>query len=269
TDFAGHPMDQNQNGINGEPFVDPQNPGDAYQNTLAFTVNQAPTISSIGLQNTTMNTPVGPINFTVGDAETPAGNLIVSVPSSNQLVLPDANILLDGSGANRNIKLTPAAGQLGTAFVTITVTDAGGRSTSMTFELAVNGNAVLPFSDDFNRPDDPILGAVWQENLGDFRVVSNRGLSNAALSIATLRGVFEANAFVQADVALASGSSSMGLVLRHSGPGDTNMYAGLLVGNGGSFSVQIWRNLGGSWTLLSSKAVPIGVGTLRFQAVGP
>src|SRR5262249_28252946 len=30
TDFAGQPMNQNQNGINGEPFVNPQNPGDAY-----------------------------------------------------------------------------------------------------------------------------------------------------------------------------------------------------------------------------------------------
>src|SRR5262249_48681813 len=92
TDFAGQPMNQNQNGINGEPFVNPQNPGDAYQNTLTFTVNQAPTISSIGLQNTTMNTPVGPINFTVGDAETPAGSLFVSATSSNQLVLPNGNI---------------------------------------------------------------------------------------------------------------------------------------------------------------------------------
>src|SRR5258706_587208 len=77
-------------------------------------VNDAPTITGIGNQTTSSGTAVGPINFTVGDVETPAANLTVSGGSSNQTLMPDANIVLGGTGANRTVTLTPAAGQRGT-----------------------------------------------------------------------------------------------------------------------------------------------------------
>src|SRR6266705_2546284 len=100
-------------------------------------VNDAPTITGIGNQTTTTGTAVGPINFTVGDVETPAGSLTVSGSSSNQTLMPDANIVLGGSGANRTVTLTPAAGQTGTATITLTVSD-GSLTTSGGFLLTVN-----------------------------------------------------------------------------------------------------------------------------------
>src|SRR5258706_4078125 len=72
-------------------------------------VNDAPTITGIGNQTTSSGTAVGPINFTVGDVETPAASLTVSGGSSNQTLMPDANIVLGGTGANRTVTLTPAA----------------------------------------------------------------------------------------------------------------------------------------------------------------
>src|SRR5205814_10023696 len=93
---------------------------DLFQLTVN-SVNDAPTITGIGNQTTTAGTAVGPINFTVGDVETPAGSLTVSGSSSNQTLMPDANIVLGGSGANLTVTLTPAAGQTGTATITRTV----------------------------------------------------------------------------------------------------------------------------------------------------
>jgi len=51
--------------------------------------------------------------------------------------VPNANIALGGSGANRNITLTPVAGQTGSATITVTVQDQGGKTASDTFLLTV------------------------------------------------------------------------------------------------------------------------------------
>ena len=64
-----------------------------------------------------------PIAFTVGDAETAAGSLTVSGSSSNPTLVPNANIVFGGSGANRTVTVTPAANQNGTATITVTVSD--------------------------------------------------------------------------------------------------------------------------------------------------
>src|SRR5258706_8834768 len=100
-------------------------------------VNAAPTITGIGNQATSSGTAVGPISFTVGDVETPAASLTVSGGSSNQTLMPDANIVLGGTGANRTVTLTPAAGQAGTAAITVTVSD-GSLASSGSFLLTVN-----------------------------------------------------------------------------------------------------------------------------------
>jgi hypothetical protein len=100
-------------------------------------VNDAPTITSIANQATSMGTSVGPINFTVGDVETAAGSLPLSGSSSNQTLVPNGNINFGGSGANRTVTVTPATGQTGTATITVTVSD-GQASTPTSFALTVN-----------------------------------------------------------------------------------------------------------------------------------
>jgi dienelactone hydrolase len=105
--------------------------------------NTAPTITSIANQTVTVGTSTGALGFTVGDAETAAGSLAVVGASSNQTLLPDANILIGGSGANRTITLTPASGQTGTATVTLTVSD-GALTASTSFTLTVGGSNTVP-----------------------------------------------------------------------------------------------------------------------------
>src|SRR5207248_10132289 len=101
-------------------------------------VTQAPTISSIANQGTAVSTVKGPVSFTIADAETAASSLLLSATSINTTLLPNGNITFGGSGANRTVTLTPAAGQSGTSDVTITVTDADGGTATETFTLSVN-----------------------------------------------------------------------------------------------------------------------------------
>ncbi len=105
-----------------------------------FTVelaNDAPTISDIGNQTTMVDTPTSAIGFTVGDLETAPASLTVSGTSSDQTVVPDANIAFGGSGASRTVTITPGAGQQGTATITVTVSDGTATATD-TFDLTVN-----------------------------------------------------------------------------------------------------------------------------------
>ena len=99
--------------------------------------NTAPTIANIANQSTTTGTATSAIGFTVGDGETPADALALRAASDNQILLPDANITLGGTGAARTIALAPAAGQTGTATVSVVVSD-GLMSSTDTFVLTVS-----------------------------------------------------------------------------------------------------------------------------------
>jgi hypothetical protein len=101
------------------------------------TPNTPPTISAIPDRTTNVNTPTAAIAFTVGDAQTPAANLLVSGTSSNAALVPGANMVFGGSGANRTLTITPAANQTGTATISVTVTDGNGATASAHFMLTV------------------------------------------------------------------------------------------------------------------------------------
>jgi len=100
-------------------------------------VNDTPTITSLSDQVVDEDTAAGPLSFTVGDVETATASLIVSVASGNTTLVPDANISLGGSGANRTVTVTPAANQTGTAQITVSVSD-GAASVNSSFTLTVN-----------------------------------------------------------------------------------------------------------------------------------
>jgi hypothetical protein len=82
-------------------------------------------------------------DFRVHDAETPADKLLISATSDNPALLPDANIKIEsgefkgewGNVYNRRLTVTPAAGQKGSARVTLTLRDAQGLQRQQTFRL--------------------------------------------------------------------------------------------------------------------------------------
>src|ERR1019366_4550524 len=84
------------------------------------------------------------------------------------------------------------------------------------------------------------------------------------LSDATLTGLSASNEIVSANVNFSASGSQTALVLRYSGPGDSNMYAADAYANG----IYLYKNIGGAWTLLGSTTVSATSGTMQFSAIG-
>ncbi|MBK7455209.1 MAG: hypothetical protein IPJ46_16240 [Anaerolineales bacterium] len=61
--------------------------------------------------------------------------------------MPNGNISLGGSGANRTASIMPASNQSGTATITVSVMDGSTVTTSDTFLLTVNPVNDVPVAD--------------------------------------------------------------------------------------------------------------------------
>jgi predicted outer membrane repeat protein len=96
-----------------------------------------PTITAMADVATDEDTPTQALGFTVRDVETAATALVVTAASSDPAVVPNANLVLGGGGANRTLTVTPAANQSGTATITVTVADAEGGTAASTFTITV------------------------------------------------------------------------------------------------------------------------------------
>jgi hypothetical protein len=145
----------------------------AKSNSTTFSVtvlpaNISPVISVIPPTNTLMDVGTLPIAFTIGDPETPAANLTVSGASANPGLLPNANIVFGGSDSNRTVALTPAAGQIGIAPITLTASDGTNTANSL-FALVVTPSPSLIFLDPFSYPNGSLLtnsGFLWANRSG-------------------------------------------------------------------------------------------------------
>ena len=147
------------------------NPGYSKRATVSFdpcyVANNAPTIvmdvvntsnfldgavavspaSPYGLSGV-INDPTDPastlgINFTINDVETAVGSLTVTVTSSNTTVVPNAGLSLTGTGASRNLKITPSA--VGYSTITVNVSD-GTNTTPYVLSYAASGASTTPSS---------------------------------------------------------------------------------------------------------------------------
>jgi len=130
------------------------NDGQPADNTVARSflvtvapVNDPPQISAIGDRIINEGTTTGPIALSVRDVETPASSLIVSGSSSNPALIPAANLLFGGSGANRTLTVLPAPNQFGTATITVTVADTAGATASSDFLLTVNAKLQIKMAE--------------------------------------------------------------------------------------------------------------------------
>ena len=124
----------------------------------------------------------------------------------------------------------------------------------------------LPFADEFATAGP--LAADWVCQIGGFTASAGAAVSTVAGgSIATLRGTAVANSVQRALVSLGT-SRSVGLVARYAGPGDQSMYLAQLTRGTTGFFVQIFRHVGGRWTLLSTGRVYASRGWLRFDVIG-
>ncbi len=108
--------------------------------SFTFTItsaNQPPEVEDFIDQTIAQGASLSGISFDISDRETPAASLSVTATSNNQTLLPNANIVLGGSGGTRTLALNPITTQNGTAVITLTVTDGDNESTTKTFNLVV------------------------------------------------------------------------------------------------------------------------------------
>lgn len=156
------------------------------QQTFVLTVtnvNDAPTITTIGPQTINEDTSLAPVTFTVADVDDDVSALTVTATSSNQALVPNANLTL--AATPRSIAATPLANAFGTTTITVTVSD-GKAQASTAFVLTVN---------DVAEPTDPPPPAITyllaEGATGGFfdtdLLIANPNLTNAPITVTFLK----------------------------------------------------------------------------------
>jgi uncharacterized repeat protein (TIGR01451 family) len=114
--------------------------GGTSADTFLLTVNPVddpPMIANVLPQMTDEDTPLV-LSLLVDDVDTGAEGLILKGTSSNPALVPETNIVFEGTGSVRTAMLTPLPNQFGSATITMTVTDPSNLSASNRFVLVVN-----------------------------------------------------------------------------------------------------------------------------------
>jgi hypothetical protein len=101
-------------------------------------VAQAPQILLSSDNSVDQDTTSRPVSFRVFDNDTAASLLQVGVASSNTDLIPTSGIKIQGTGADRTLSVRPAADEVGSATLTITVRDSGGLAASAALTARVN-----------------------------------------------------------------------------------------------------------------------------------
>jgi hypothetical protein len=109
----------------------------------------------------------------VGDDHTAVGSLVPTATSGNTTLIPNANITITGTGANRTITISNAPGALGVAPITVSLSDndpSGSQSTNVTFTVMVTSSTNVVLNDYFtyNTPGSIITNSAffWQNHSG-------------------------------------------------------------------------------------------------------
>jgi hypothetical protein len=101
-------------------------------------VAQAPRISGLSALNVDQDTTGTAQGFRIDDADTPVAQLELSIATSDPVLLPLRGLVVEGSGADRTLRVTPAAESTGNGTVTLTVRDPSGLTALATVDVRVN-----------------------------------------------------------------------------------------------------------------------------------
>jgi hypothetical protein len=191
----------------GNPFA-----GIADKTTWNFTSasRNSPTISPIGENNILEDGSTDAIPFTIGDDETPPENLIIGASSNNQTLIPDGNIVLAGTGANRTIKVTPAANASGATTITITVFN-GASTTTESFQVVVQSINDSPVF--IGQLGDLTLGTAFSKRvigIGGFFTDIEDSSASLRLSVSSNNNVLVAANIVGSNLELQSTNTQSG-----------------------------------------------------------
>ena len=137
--------------------------------------NTAPQISAIGDQSLEANTAMEAIGFSISDDTTAASQLSVSVTSDNEALLASESLMIEGSGTERTLLITPRPDQLGMVLLTIQVQDEQALAAEESFLLTVvpaitSFDSLLRtvFAADPNSEPVPINALEFSQDAADF-----------------------------------------------------------------------------------------------------
>ena len=131
--------------------------------SFVLTVNAYPEISSIAEQSVPED-EVTTVSFTIDDRDTALDRLQLSADSSNTALVPKKNLIFEGVGNERILRITPSPDMWGTSIITITVSDGTLRTTSA-FQLNVTSVDDAPFVDGISdqiMDQDGLLSIVFK-----------------------------------------------------------------------------------------------------------
>ncbi len=93
-------------------------------------------LSSIGDRSSSEGSGPVSASFTISTAPSRVANLAITATSSNPALVPNSNIMVNGSGTTRSLLITPIAGASGAATITLNVSDGiSSATTSFTVTL--------------------------------------------------------------------------------------------------------------------------------------
>jgi hypothetical protein len=167
--------------------------GDAFKDVAGSqSSTNPPSISAIADSKVPSNTSISPIPFTVLDSETEPDQLVVTVASDNQILIPDANITISGSGSDRTLIITSASNQQGTALITITVRDTDNNITTTSFYLTVGSPTISTIPNQIiqKNTSTPDLPFTVSDNETQPETITVSGLSSDNTIVASSGFVF-------------------------------------------------------------------------------
>lgn len=123
-------------------------------------------MSHISNTNTLSGVPVTGLPLTFTDP-VPGISTVTGTSANTNLLLSSA-VIINGSGNNRTVNVSPIAGSNGVAVATVTASD-GTFSTNTSFAMLVVPNTNVLFNDNFTYPDGAIItnsAAEWVHHSG-------------------------------------------------------------------------------------------------------
>ena len=116
--------------------------GSPFAEERQFIATSRPTVSAVPDQVIREDAAPSEVPFVIGDFETPAELLHVTVSSANRNVIDESGMAITGSSSNRAVVLAPLLNSNGVTSITIEVTDSDGAVARRTFSVRV-----LPIND--------------------------------------------------------------------------------------------------------------------------
>jgi len=109
---------------------------DVFVNITA--VNDRPVIAPIANVEVNQNGAIPVIQVTLSDLDTILNNITLVATSDTQGVIPDGNIIVGGSGANRTLTITALPGTAGLVTISLIANDGTDDSQTVTFTIDIN-----------------------------------------------------------------------------------------------------------------------------------